>query len=121
MNFSKVRDSLSDPINCNLKEKDVLKCYNELDHKWLFKSRKYRKCLEFDEIYKHCLVFTNQNKLYKREEYRAENVQIDMYNKAIEANIINKRNSIDYLNGKMSEEEYLTKENPAAKKKLIEL
>jgi hypothetical protein len=116
-----VLDNLSDPINCNLKEQEVYKCYTDLDNKWFFKKRKYRHCLELDEIFKHCLVYANQNKMYKREIYRTENVQIDLYNKAVEANIINKRNSMDYLSGKITEDEYLEKENPNARQKLIEL
>jgi hypothetical protein len=120
-NLNKVIDSISDSINCNLKEQEVLKCYNQLDSAWFFKKKKYKKCQQLDELFKHCLVYANENKLYKREVYRTANVHIDMYNKAIEANTTNKRNSMDYLSGKMNEEEYFKKENPNATKKLVEL
>jgi hypothetical protein len=121
MNIHQVLDKMTDPINCNLKEQEVLKCYNELDNKWILKKRKYKKCLELDEIFKHCLVYANRNKMYKQEVYRGENVYADLYNKALEANSINKKNSLDYLSGKISEEDYLKQKNKKATKKLVEL
>ncbi len=120
MNINQVSDSFTDSVNCNLKEREVIKCFNELDNKIFFKTKKYKKCLELDELYKHCLVYANQNKIYKREAYRTENVKIDIYNKYLQETTSNRKNTLDYLTGKISEDELKNKKSETSTK-LIEL
>ena len=119
MNIKQVYDSFSDSLNCNMKEMEVIKCYNELDKKIFFKKKKNKKCQELDEIFKHCLVYSNQNKLYKREEYRPEDKEAEILQKHLEAKIESKKNSLDYLSGKITEDDLKNKQSKNTK--LIEL
>ena len=66
---------------------EVIKCYNELDKKILFKKKKLKRCQALDEIYKHCLVYSNQNKLYKREEYKLEDKHAELKQKYLNEKI----------------------------------
>jgi hypothetical protein len=120
MNINQVYDSFTDSLNCNLKEREVIKCFNELDKKIFFKTKKYKKCIELDEQYKHCLVYANQNKIYKRETYRTENVKIDIYLKYLQSHTEKRKDTLDYLSGKISEDDLKNKKSNSPIK-LIEL
>jgi hypothetical protein len=121
-NLNELLDKALDSVDCNQKEKDVTKCFQDLDSRIFFKRRKYNKCLTLQKEFEHCLVYANQNSLNKRENFRGEinRLELDIKYEAVRKE--NKKDAINFVQGKLSEEDLLNKpENPEARKKIIEL
>jgi hypothetical protein len=121
-NLNELLDKALDSVDCNQKEKDVTKCFQDLDSRIFFKRRKYSQCLTLQKQFQHCLVYANQNSLNKRENFRGEinRLELDIKYEAIRSE--NKKDAINFMQGNLREEDLLNKpENPQARKKIIEL
>jgi hypothetical protein len=115
-----VIDQYLDNNNCNIKEKELYKCFKELDNKIFFRKRKYRKCMQIENDFRHCLVYSNENKITKREPYRFENSAIEIHQKYKEQKIKNKKDAYDFVSGNKTESEIINK-NTKSGKNVIEL
>jgi hypothetical protein len=121
-NLNKLLDEATDSYNCNMKEKNVFKCFEELDKKILFKKRKYQKCLELQKEFQHCLIYSNEINIHKRQAFKGEINQLEILNKNQEWKLQNKMEAYQFTEGKKTEEEILNKpDNPNARKKIVEL
>jgi hypothetical protein len=117
-------DIYSNSFNCNLKEKQLIKCFSDFDKKWFFRAKKFKECNNLDLEFKNCLIYSNNNKFYKREAYNPANNKIEIYQAERQALLENKQNAYDYLTGKKTEEELLKatdNERSKKNKKIIEL
>jgi hypothetical protein len=119
--FNNLVDKYIDHYNCNQIETALYNCYVELDKKIFFKKRKYKKCLNIQKDFQHCLIYSNEYKIQKREPYYAKSGNDDNYEKYTKAKIENKKDAFDYVSGKKTEKDILNKENPNVRKNLIEL
>lgn len=114
-------DNYSDSYNCNLKEKALVKCFNELDKTRFFKKRKYNKCLQLEKEFNHCLIYANQNSLNKRTFYQVQNTMEEIYDRNSQIKLENKIDAYAFVTGQKTEEEILSKQNQNVRKKIIEL
>lgn len=122
VNLNDVLDQATDSYNCNLKEKNVAKCFEELDKKYFFKKRKYHKCLEIQKEFQHCLIYSNEINLNKRTVFKAELNRYEIYDRVQEAKLENKLDAFAFSQGQITEEDLLAKkDNPNARKKIVEL
>ena len=121
-NLNELMDKAMDCLNCNQKEKELAKCFQELDSKIFFKKRKYNQCLALQKEFQYCLVYSNEKSLNKRENFRGEINRLEIEQKYQKLRNENKKDAIDFMEGKLSEADILNKpENPEARKKIIEL
>lgn len=112
----------TDSYNCNLKEKAMAKCFYELDQKRFFKKRKFKQCLRLEKEFQHCLVYSNQMSLNKRDNYKSEVNNIEIYNKYKDIRSDNKKDAFDFVQGKKTEDDIINKSNAnTTRKKIIEL
>ena len=112
----------TDSVNCNLKEKKIYECFKELDKVYFFKKRKYNKCLNLQKEFQNCLLYSNQISLNKRQNYKSEINSIEIEEKYKNLKNENMQDAINFIEGKLTEEEILKKpENPKIRKKIIEL
>ena len=89
----------SNDFNCNIIEKNLIKCYVDLDKKWFFKTRKYKKCQNIDLEYRNCLINSNDNRLIKKEFVDINQKYKEDYEKVLSVQKENKANTINYLEG----------------------
>ena len=71
--------------------------------------------------FQHCLIYSNEISINKRIDFKGELNQLDIYNRTQEWKLENKKDAYEFAEGKKSEEEMLSKENPNARKKVVEL
>jgi len=124
-NIKNVDDAINlflDDVDCNLKQKSYISCLKELDKKLFFKKRKFKQCESIFKDYQHCITYANENKIYKRINYNTAFDKAEIEKKMIESKLENRKDAINFLEGKISAEEYKIKEeNPNSRKKIIEL
>lgn len=122
-NLDDAINKFMDDTDCNIKEKQVIQCFNELDQvsfKFL-KKRKYKKCLTLDQEFKNCLVYSNSHKLTPKVNYDVGNVFIDRYLNYKEWKFENQTDALNFMTGKISEQDLLNKEtNKKVTKKIVE-
>jgi len=121
ISFKDAMNSYTDSYNCNLKEKLLIRCFNEYDNQYFFKKRKFKKCLELEKEFQHCLVFSNEMSLNKRINYESERNAAEIFNINKELIVENKMNAMDYISGKKSQEEVLNRSENYKRKKVVEL
>jgi hypothetical protein len=120
--LNQLLDEATDSYNCNMKEKTVFKCFEELDKKIFFKKRKYQKCLELQKEFQHCLIYSNENNIYKRQAFKGEINKLEIHNRNQERKLQNKLEAYQFTEGTKSEQEILNKpDNPNARNKIVEL
>lgn len=120
--LNQLLDEATDSFNCNMKEKTVFKCFEELDKKIFFKKRKYHKCLELQKEFQHCLIYSNENNIHKRQAFKGEINKLEIHNRNQERKLQNKLEAYQFTEGTKSEQEILNKpDNPNARNKIIEL
>jgi hypothetical protein len=120
--LNQLLDEATDSYNCNMKEKTVFKCFEELDKKIFFKKRKYKQCLELQKEFQHCLIYSNEINIHKREAFKGEVNKLEIHNKNQEWKLQNKLDAYQFTEGTKSEQDILNKpDNPNARNKIIEL
>ena len=120
--LNQLLDEATDSYNCNMKEKTVFKCFEELDKKIFFKKRKYQKCLELQKEFHHCLIYSNENNIHKRQAFKREINKLEIHNRSQEWKLQNKLEAYQFTEGTKSEQEILNKpDNPNARNKIVEL
>lgn len=120
--LDEVIDNIMNKSNCNLIKSQMYKCLQELENKFLFRKRKFKQCQLFEQEYKHCVVYSNENKLLNRVNYDQEELMIDMYKQNKENKLENKLSAMQYTEGKLTEEELKNRaEGSTTRKKVIEL
>jgi hypothetical protein len=122
-NLSEILNQATDSYNCNLKEKNMFLCFQTLDKKIFFKKRQYQKCVAMEKEFQHCLIYANENSLFKRNEYKTEFIRIDSQNKHQQIKLENKIDAFNYVEGNKSEADMIDKTNSGsgARKKIVEL
>jgi hypothetical protein len=119
--FQTLVNKYVDHYNCNQIESSLYNCYVELDKKIFFKKRKYKKCLEMQKEFQHCLIFSNESKMTKREPYYLYDKHDEIKENYDKSKLENKKDAFDYVSGKKTEEDMLNKEVINKRKNLIEL
>ena len=76
--FNNLVDKYIDHYNCNQIETALYNCYVELDKKIFFKKRKYKKCLNIQKDFQHCLIYSNEYKIQIRVKNKIININGDL-------------------------------------------
>ncbi len=121
-NANQAIEIFMDDLDCNIKQKLYIKCLRDFDESWIFRKNKFKNCEKINQEYIHCLLYSNESKLIDRKNFEVEINKLDTTKKIESAKLENKKDALDFLEGKLSEEEYKKKvQNTDLRKKIIEL